>query len=117
MNPIFVTNWRQRIQKQMAEDKKKAQLMKEALPEAIKVLKQHGANRIILFGSLCYDEHFRKPSDIDLAVEGIAKQNFCRAYAELIMALDWPVDLKPLEELEKYFKERILQQGRILYEK
>lgn len=92
-------------------------MAKADLPKAIKILKKHDAKRIILFGSLCDGNRFRSHSDIDLAVEGIAKQDFCRAYADLIMALNWRIDLKPLEELEQSFKESILQRGEILHGK
>jgi len=117
MKPKYLTEWQHRFQRQKAEDKKRADLAKAHLPEAIEILKRHGAKRIILFGSLLQDDHaFRINSDIDLAVEGIEKQNFCRAYADLIMALDWPIDLKPIEELKTRFKKNIFQQGKIIYE-
>lgn len=117
MHPKYLTAWRKRFQEQAEKDKKRAKLAKKALPEAVKILRQHGAKRVILFGSLCSGRKFRSHSDIDLVVEGIAKTDFCRAYADLIMALNWRIDLKPLEELDLAFKESILERGEVLYEK
>jgi len=117
MRPKYLKSWRQRFQERFEDDKKRVELAKAELAKAIEILKQHGAKRIILFGSLREGHRFQDRSDIDLAEEGIAKQDFCRAYADLIMALNWRIDLKPLEEIEHSFKESILQRGEILYEK
>jgi len=85
------------------------------LPAAIDILKKHGAKRIVLFGSLCRAGRFHQGSDIDLAVEGMPSQKFFRAGADLMMALDWPVDLKPLEEVDEFFRETILANGEVIY--
>jgi predicted nucleotidyltransferase len=85
------------------------------LPEAVAILKKYGAKRIILFGSLCRAERFHRGSDIDLAVEGIPPNKFIRAGADLMMALDWPIDLKPLEEVDEFFREMILKKGEVIH--
>jgi predicted nucleotidyltransferase len=81
----------------------------------VPILKRYGATKVILFGSLASGT-FRRESDIDLAVEGIPARCFTRALADLMMALDWPVDLKPLEDVEPEFRERVLREGIILHE-
>ena len=54
-------------------------------------------------------------SDIDLAVEGIPSNLFIRAAADLMMSMDWPIDLKPLEELEDLLRDIIIKKGELIY--
>ena len=87
---------------------------RRSLTKAIEILKRHGATRIVLFGSSCSDA-LRPRSDVDLAVEGIPRGAWMRAYADVLMAVDRPVDMKPLEEIEAGFRDKILQEGVILH--
>jgi hypothetical protein len=32
-----------------------------------------------------------------------------------MMALDWTIDLKPLEEVDAFFREMILKDGEVIY--
>lgn len=113
--PEFIESWRRRFVAQEAESRALAAQARLALTEAIAILRQHGAKRIILFGSLHQGRRFNRGSDIDLAVEGIPPAKFIRAGADLMMALDWPVDLKPLEEVDDFFRKMILQKGELIY--
>ncbi|MDZ7314003.1 MAG: nucleotidyltransferase domain-containing protein [candidate division KSB1 bacterium] len=115
MKPEILETWRRRFAAQEAESRALAAEARLALADAVEILKKHGAKRIILFGSLCRTERFHRGSDIDLAVEGIPPQKFIRAGADLMMALDWPIDLKPLEEVDKFFREMILTKGEVIY--
>jgi predicted nucleotidyltransferase len=115
IKPEYIETWRRRFAAQEAESRALAAQARLALSEAVAILKKHGAKRIILFGSLRRDDRFHPGSDIDLAVEGIPPQKFIRAGADLMMALDWPVDLKPLEDIDDYFRETILREGEVLY--
>ncbi len=111
----YVEGWRRRFAAQQAENQALAEAARRALPQALEILKKYGAKRIILFGSLQRGERFHRRSDIDLAVSGIPFKNFLRAGADLMMALDWPVDLKPFEELDEPFRALIVANGEILY--
>jgi len=111
----YIEGWRRRFAEQEAESRALASQARGALPEAVAILKKHGARRVILFGSLCREGRFHRGSDIDLAVEGLPPQKFFRAGADLMMALDWPVDLKPLEEVDDFFREMIFKQGEVIY--
>lgn len=111
----YLEGWRRRFAEQEAEARALAAQARSVLPEAVTILKKHGAKRVILFGSLCREGRFHRGSDIDLAVEGIPPQKFFRAGADLMMALDWPVDLKPLEEVDTFFREMILNHGEVIY--
>ena len=83
--------------------------------KAVPILKRYGAKRILLFGSLCRSGRFHSDSDIDLVVEGIPVKDVTRAAADLMMAMDWPTDLKPLEEVSDFFRSRIVEEGEVLY--
>ncbi|MCI0691532.1 nucleotidyltransferase domain-containing protein [candidate division KSB1 bacterium] len=113
--PEFIESWRRRFTAQEAESHALAAQARLALKEAVAILKKHGAKRVILFGSLHQGERFHRGSDIDLAVEGIPPQKFFRAGADLMMALDWPIDLKPLEEVDDFFRKMVLQKGELIY--
>ena len=73
--------------------------------------------RVYLFGSVTRDKSLSAWSDIDLAIEGLPDAMFYRAYACLLKNANFPVDLKPLEELEVSVKERIKKEGWLIYEK
>lgn len=111
----YIEGWRRRFAEQEAESRALAAQARGILPEAVAILKKHGAKRVILFGSLCREGRFHRGSDIDLAVEGLPPQKFFRAGADLMMALDWPVDLKPLEEIDDFFREMIIKQGEVIH--
>jgi predicted nucleotidyltransferase len=113
--PEFIESWRRRFAAQEAESHALAAQARLVLNEAVVILKKHGAKRIILFGSLHQGDRFHRGSDIDLAVEGIPAQKFSRASADLMMALDWAIDLKPLEEVDDFFRKMILQKGEVIY--
>jgi predicted nucleotidyltransferase len=70
---------------------------------------------IFIFGSLCRAGRFHSGSDIDLAVEGIPPQRIIRAVADLMMFTDFPIDLKPLEELDDLFCDMIKKKGELIY--
>ena len=105
------------MRRERKQEKSRAELALAALPGAIEVLKKYGARRVILFGSLARGNRFRSDSDIDLAVEGVKPEDFLRAYADLMLTMDWPVDLKPLEEIKGFLKEMISKRGKVVYER
>jgi predicted nucleotidyltransferase len=113
--PEFIESWCRRFAEQEAESRALAAQARLVLNEAVTILKKNGAKRIILFGSLHQGGRFHRGSDIDLTVEGIPAQKFSRASADLMMALDWPIDLKPLEEVDDFFRKMILQKGELIY--
>ena len=110
--PEYIEGWRRRFAAQEADGRDLARQARLALPAAIAILKKHGVKRVILFGSLSREGRFHRGSDIDLAVEGIPVKKFFRAAAELMMALDWPVDLKPLEEVDDFFRKKFSRKGK-----
>lgn len=71
--------------------------------------------RVILFGSLV-KERFERDADIDLAVEGLDPTEYFHAWAEVSELTDISVDLKPLERCYDHCRQRINQEGVVLYE-
>lgn len=107
----YVAYWRRSQQQQAAYHARLAQQARTAATYMAAHLRQHyGVKRIILFGSLVRGD-FAAGSDIDLAVEGLLKADFFRALGELNAMTHFWVDLKPLEDLEPRFRERVLSTG------
>jgi predicted nucleotidyltransferase len=111
----YLEYWRSRREKLHQRHQR---LEREALLTVDKIkhtlINQFGARRIILFGSLAKGR-FREGSDIDVAVEGIPVADFFQALAAVNSQTRAWVDLKPWEDLEDHFRERILTTGIIIY--
>lgn len=111
----YVAYWQQRRVEQRARSQ---ELARQARLDAVKIAamlrRDFGVTRVILFGSLVNGRFF-PGSDIDLAVAGLAKEELFRALACAGQVSEFQVDLKPLEELEPHFKERVLTTGQELY--
>ena len=65
----------------------------QAARRAAKDLKEFGAQRVVLFGSMLDSERMTWHSDIDLAVWGIRSEDYLRAGAAAEKGHDFPVDL------------------------
>ncbi|MCK5215632.1 MAG: hypothetical protein KAR05_09795 [Candidatus Omnitrophica bacterium] len=76
------------------------------------VSKEYKVNRVLLFGSSLDPE--KESHDIDIAVEGIAPQNFFKYYGDLMLKLSKPVDVIDLSGTSKFIK-LIQQEGVLLY--
>ena len=111
----YLIAWRNRFAKRDSESRELVARAREDLTGATEILKKYGAKQIFVFGSLCRTDRFHSGSDIDIAVEGIPPQHFIRAAADLMMAVDFPIDLKPIEELDDYFRDMIHQKGELIY--
>lgn len=80
------------------------------------VNKGYRFKRLYLFGSSLNQRPLGPWSDIDLAIEGLKSDLFFNAYALILKEAKFPVDLKPLEDLDRPFKERIKREGEMIYE-
>lgn len=87
-----------------------------AVDRAVEILtRQFGATRIMLFGSLARDDLFHAHSDVDLAVSGIAEEQYCRAVGVLQgVSPGIAIDLVRLEEASTTLLETIMHEGRVL---
>lgn len=88
----------------------------EDLAKVRSILLGHGAKKIILYGSLARGD-YRPDSDIDLCVEGLPDRNFFRALAECLMNARHHVSVLDFKNARGYLRERILKEGRLLYER
>jgi predicted nucleotidyltransferase len=87
------------------------QTYQENLERAVAILKEGGCNEIYLFGSLALG-NFHQQSDIDLAVRGCPPGNFFRCLGQLLMKLDYPVDLVDLD-VEDAFTRYLVEKGNL----
>ena len=77
------------------------------------IAKKYKVRRVYLFGSQIQNSS-RKPKDIDLAVEGVAPEQFFLFYTELYDRLSQPVDLIDLEQ-KSLFSRLVKKEGVLLY--
>ncbi|ERT04479.1 nucleotidyltransferase domain protein [Lyngbya aestuarii BL J] len=108
--------WRKRQAKQKAQNQRMVQQARSQLVDIVNVLvEKFQVTKVIVFGSLVKDK-FTAESDIDLAVEGINKTDFFAALSEVNRQTDRWVDLKPIEDLDPHFRQRVFETGECIYE-
>jgi len=77
--------------------------------------KEFGAKKVVIFGSLVNKSRFHTRSDIDLAVWGIAEEDYLRALGKLLdLTIEFSVDLVRVEDAREYLREAIDTQGVLL---
>ncbi|MGY4706933.1 nucleotidyltransferase family protein [Candidatus Bipolaricaulota sp. J31] len=81
----------------------------------IRILKECGARRVFLFGSVARGEE-RPGSDVDLACEGLHPERFFEALGKLLLCTGRDIDLVDLDEAKGPLRERIEKEGVLLYE-
>jgi len=88
--------------------------MEDLIKDIISCAKEFDVGTIWLFGSVLEKES--KAQDIDIAVEGIAPENFFKFYFHLILTLPKPVDLIDLS-LDPPIAPIIKERGILIYER
>jgi predicted nucleotidyltransferase len=76
------------------------------------ISKKYAVKRVLLFGSSIAPD--KEGRDIDLAVEGIAPEDFFKFYGDLMLKLSKPVDVVDLSGKSK-FTRMIKREGLPLY--
>lgn len=113
----YKASWEKRARHQEAENE---ELRKAAIEVSVKLkdilVNDYHVKKVILFGSILQAGDFNGRSDIDIAVEGLAKDIYFKALGRLMFATDFEVDLKPIEDVDELMAERI-KRGRVIYEK
>ena len=79
--------------------------------------RQQGVRRIWLFGSVAKGRQPDFRSDLDLAVEGLARDRALSMWAELDEALRLPPDLVRWEEANPTLRGQIERWGILVYER
>ena len=92
--------------------KRKEDAMEIARKASNLLRKEYGATRVVLFGSLAYEEGFTPWSDIDLAVWGIEPESFYSAVA-LVTGLSpkFKIDLVDIDECKQILRKTIHEEG------
>ena len=81
---VYRATARRREERERRDLTHRAQRAQALARQAAALLRdQFGARRVILFGSLARGDSFHQRSDVDLVVEGIASQDFWRAWSAL----------------------------------
>ncbi|MCU0836586.1 MAG: nucleotidyltransferase domain-containing protein [Chromatiaceae bacterium] len=102
---------RQRALSAEALGAERARHLRARLPAAVRCLRErHGAEAVILFGSLAAGT-CRADSDLDLATSGLSAHRYFKALADLMEVFEGPVDLVRLEEAPESLRERIAAEG------
>jgi len=81
---------------------------------AARFLREQGARRVWLFGSLAKGRRPTVHSDFDFAVEGLPGDRFFGSVGHLLQVLPRPVDIVELEDCNSLLREQILEHGIIL---
>ena len=114
-NDHYLAYWRERQNKQNQQNQYFAQQARKNLKTITEYLIQtFPITKIILFGSLVKNK-FTETSDIDLAVEGIPPALYFSALARVNALSDHWIDLKPLEDLDRHFLQRVMETGEVIY--
>jgi predicted nucleotidyltransferase len=79
------------------------------------ILARNGATKVILYGSFARGD-YNETSDIDLCAYGLLGINYFRAVGECLRDVETPVSVIPFANTRGYFRERILHEGRVIYE-
>jgi len=98
----------------MTEGSLPASILAE-LKEVLRILVNHGVRRVILYGSFARGD-FRQDSDFDLCVEGLSSRDYFLAFAECLMVTNRPLSIVELQDAKGYFRERILSEGKVIYD-
>lgn len=80
-------------------ESRRQSLLLEIVPQIQQVLKCYpSVDRAYLFGSILRKGDFRKNSDVDIAVEGLACEHYFELWRELEEVLKITIDLRPVTE-------------------
>jgi len=81
---------------------------------AARFLRDQGAKRVWLFGSLARGRRPTVHSDFDFAVEGLPENRLFGSVGHLLQILPRPVDVVEFESCPTLLREQILQHGIVL---
>jgi len=81
---------------------------------AAKFLREQGAKRVWLFGSLAKGRKPTVHSDFDFAVEGLPGDRLFGSVGHLLQVLPRPVDIVEIENCSALLREQILEHGIVL---
>jgi uncharacterized protein len=83
---------------------------------AARVLRERGAKKVWLFGSLAKGRRPTVHSDFDFAVEGLPANQLFGSVGHLLQILPRPVDVVEVESCPPLLREQILEHGIVLHD-
>jgi predicted nucleotidyltransferase len=86
------------------------------LNKAVEIARKYGIGKMFLIGSSLYKKA-EEVNDYDFAVSGVPEGCFFKFYGELFRTLSKNVDLIDLSGKRTKFKDLILKEGKLIYEK
>jgi len=87
----------------------------EDINKIVSILTHYGASKVILYGSVARGD-YNTNSDIDICFEGMPDKNYFPAVARCLMESQRRVSILDFTSIKGYLKQRILKEGKILYE-
>ncbi|MCI5145355.1 MAG: nucleotidyltransferase domain-containing protein [Candidatus Electrothrix sp. AR3] len=99
----------------MSDNLKLSKSMRSDLNQVLSILKKYNTEKILIYGSVARGD-YKDESDLDICVEGLASKYFFTALGECIMSCEHSVSVTDLSATSGYFRERILREGRVIYE-
>ena len=114
---VYVEAWRGRLASQALEQQRRARRLRQVAQSCAEhLVRDFGARRVYLFGSLLADDWVHDRSDIDLAVEGLEGRLYFKALGDLSKLLPAGVELDVviLESSWPGLAERVKAEGVLL---
>jgi len=108
-----VDRLRERLSHRAAEDLEAEASAKALMPDFACVLREAGAKRVVLFGSLA-GGLFRRNSDIDIAVAGLPEQVLARYEQDFSLRAGRTVELANIDLMPAALRDRIDSSGQEL---
>jgi predicted nucleotidyltransferase len=90
---------------------REAQRLSQLLAEKFEV------EAVYLFGSLVWSDVHAPETDIDLAISGLPGERYLEAVSFLERESKFPIDLVELSKVSDHLRQRILTEGKLLYER
>lgn len=82
------------------------------------IIKKYNPKRIYQWGSLLDERHFSAISDIDIAIEGIrSAEEYFMILGDAMALTDLPLDVIEIEKIEPVYREEIIRDWRLVYER